>query len=93
MEFAGEVVDVDELRRLADADSSDVVDILVALAGERENLDDLRSLLDEAFEALGLVEAGGDPRRRRHRLSHQAHDGFPVAAWVIDQRRSRAAGS
>ena len=43
-----------------------------------------------------VVEAGGGirrPPRQRHWWSHQAHDGFPVAAWVIDQRRSRAAES
>lgn len=37
---------MDELRRLADAGSSDAVDQLVELAGEREDLGELRRLAE-----------------------------------------------
>jgi hypothetical protein len=51
-----QVDQLDELRRLADAGSSDAVDVLVELAGEREDFDELRRLA-----ALGHSDAADVP--------------------------------
>ena len=45
-QLAAEQGDMDELRRLADAGSTDAVDLLVELAQEREDLSELRRLAE-----------------------------------------------
>jgi hypothetical protein len=64
VELAGERGDFGELRRLADAGSTDAVDVLVELAGERGDLAELQRLADagstDAAEILAELTEGPD---------------------------------